>query len=186
MLIFAIYHAVKPDGNLLYPQGPERAQVVCGLMEFARCSQIHVLALKSLEKNVVDLIKADRQGDPYFKDDKTEGGTTGFIHRYAELVTRLKATVQDLDQAQKGIKRLEDQGKLAKQIFEERQMQLDEAKRVLLVEREKTATILGKLKLMQGMLFQAQLSLADAADINFRLEAELRRVEGIIPKKGAR
>jgi uncharacterized phage infection (PIP) family protein YhgE len=180
-IVFTIAHVNKPDGTPLFPRGPDRAQIVTGVYQFALTAQAYTDSLLTLEIRVLQLIRGDREGNAV--QDKLER-TPGFVDRYPILVQKLKEAIDQVDQAQKRLDELKVQGQKAKKNHEDRQEHLKEISDKLILEREKTKKLLYNLRLVQDSLFRAQVELADAAEINFNLEIKLREESGLKDKGG--
>lgn len=176
-LLFTIAHVNKPDGTPLDPKGPDRAQVVSGVYEFAVAAAAYTQALLTLEARVLTFIQGDREGNLAEKDTKIER-TPGFIDRYPVVVQNLREIVGQIDQAQKRVLDLKDQSQKAQKNYEDRVEHLKEISTKLVNERSRTEKLVVQLRLMQVSLFRAQVELADAAETNFELEKAIRKGEG--------
>lgn len=185
LLLFCIAHVVKPDGTLLYEKGPERTQLVVGVREFNNVIQAYEGAERKIEERIKQFIREDREGIVIEKDGKPQT-VVGFAEAYENAVQNIRRIYIEKDQAEKNIDRLKVLAAQAKKTYEDRLAQKKDLTDKLLVERTKTAKKLAELREIRRQLFQAQLELADAAEVNFRLEIMLRKEEGLKVPGGAK
>ncbi len=179
-LLLTLAYLRKPDGELLYPRGLERAQTVVGLFEIAGACQALTAGLQKLEEKVIDAIKIDRQGYSLKGTERTEA----FIDRQPREVKRIQDLITDIRLAERRLKDLQEQRDRAKKIFEERKEHLDSVTKKLLAARAETGRLIAQLRELQLTLFRAQVELSEAADRNFLLEEEIRKQEKL--KGGAK
>jgi hypothetical protein len=175
--LFTLGQAQVPTLNkALFPKGLDRAQVVSGINDFTSASVRYVLAMQTLQKRIADAINADRDGVVLsVKGSLTR--TNGFITEYEAEVQRLIGIVESIDTAQKRIADLKTQRDHLTKIYEQRDLQHKATMKKLLDVRKETETIAQNLRGLQGQLHEALLELSEAANRNFRLEAEIRAIE---------
>ena len=172
----------------LYPKGIERAQMVCGMHEFTNASVAYVQALRTLDQRRADTIKAEREGFVFGKEKETS--TSGFITERDIHVQRLHRMVEHIDSAQKRLNELKTEHALVQKIYAQRQAQHKEVTDKLIKARQSSEKYAKELRAYQDRLHEALIELSDAADMNFRLEAEIRALElsyfKTAPKKGGK
>jgi len=173
-LMFALSQARVPLSNTrLYPDGLERAQLVSGIYEMAVAANNYARSLHVLEERVLQAIQNDRMGYLAPKG----GRSSGFPEQYGTEVTRLKEAAANVYHAQGRLDHLKAQHAKLEQVYKDR---LDHQKKIadrINQARKDTAEMLREVRELQAQLFQAQRTLADAAERNFALEAQIRQWE---------
>lgn len=168
----------KPDGKLLFPKGMERAETISGLADFVLACVDFARTFPKLERQAIEAIQVDREGyDLIYKGNPDR--TLGFVGQLDAEVHRIRNLTVQTKQDEERTKLLEAQLDQAKKTYKERSDHLDDAVRKLLVSRSKTAKQAEELREFQRQLFQAQLELAEAAEKNFAIEAQIRLAEGL-------
>jgi hypothetical protein len=83
-LLFTLSQVGVPalDKQLLYSNGVERAQIVCGLHEFTNASIHYVHALRVLEERVRNSVVGDREGHPHVLVELLKLTPEEFIGRF--------------------------------------------------------------------------------------------------------
>ena len=203
-LLLAIANLHKPDVSqpaqfklvLLYPEtgaaagAPNllRAQTVLGLYEFAAAAQNLPLAWRSLEEQLLEATRIDRQGfDIVFngkgKDVQSRAldgklvRNQAFIDKRAAEIKQIRELTVQLKKAEDRLKDLQEQDSTVKKNFEIREEHLKAMTKNLLEARKETAKQVAELRVKEKQLFQAQEVLRDAAERNAQLEKEIRNEE---------
>lgn len=171
LLLFTLAQVKLPsNGAPVYSL--ERAQVISGITEFALAAQNYASSVRTLEERVIAAIKNDREG---YVAGKTR--SPGFAERYNAEIERLKLAVANIERAQKRYESLLADKMRFQKVHEERLGHLQAMTKKLEQARKDTQETLTELRKMQQDVYRAQLTLADAADRNLELEAEIRRNE---------
>ena len=176
-ILFTISHTSVPTlDRKLIAKGVERAQVISGLHEFTDASINHVRSVRTLEERMVATVIADRQGHVATLKDKL-GTTPGFIADYDAEIDRLVKLVEQIDFQEKRLAniKLKDKSLLATYV-----QRVDQHKRTLdelLEARKNTAKYAQELRGFQDELHRALVELSNAAEINFGLESDIRKLE---------
>jgi hypothetical protein len=162
----------------LIPKGLDRAQVVSGLNEFTSASVQYVIAQRILQQRIAEAIRVDREGWILTLKDKGEiSRTNGFIDEYEAEVQRLIRIFENIDTAQKRIADLTVQRDQFTKLYAQRDQQQKDIMKKLLSARQDTEKLAKDLRGLQKQLHESLLELADAAERNFRLEAQIRGIE---------
>jgi hypothetical protein len=172
--------------ELLFSAGVARAQAVSGMNEFTGASINYVRALRVLEGRMTDAIVADRQGWVIMHKGKDPTRTNGFIDAYEAEIDRVIKAKEQIDIAEKRLEYVKAQKVQAEKTYEQRAQQHRDILVKLVKARQDTEKYAKELRVLQEQLREALVDLSDAADINFRLEAEIRAIETAYNKKGAR
>ena len=185
-LVTAVAHARKPDSKreLLQPNGPERAQVVLGLYEYAYAVQRLTATLIADYERVLESIRNDRDGAPFRNKGKKFERNPGFVDNYRAELTKIQDLVAAIDKSQKRLADLEGQKAEHVKIVDDREKQEKEVTAKLLKARAETFRQLAEVQKLNDQYFEAQKKLIDAQEQNLRREKELRHWESLI-KKGA-
>jgi hypothetical protein len=165
----------KDDEQLLDPKNLERAQRISGLFDFTQACVNYNEAVQKLEQRVIDAIALDREG--FFV--QAGARSDSFADRHAAAVQQIRLVQLQIRQAQERVKDLQDQIDRAKKLVEDRTAQKTETEDRINQERKITAKRAEELRVLQQQLYRALAELADAADINARLEADIRRLSGV-------
>jgi chromosome segregation ATPase len=179
-LIFLITHLMKPrpDGaqpsELLDERGPQRAQVVLGLIQYNVSTGDYARALDRITQRVVTAIIADRDG--------IVGGIPGFVVKYDEQVGRLRRLTEDVNDVKQRLDDLKEERKKVELDLAERKAHHDAIVKKIMDSRAETLKLARQLQHMQQQLFVAQREMATAAEDNNRLLNQIRELEG--SKKG--
>jgi hypothetical protein len=184
-LMVALSRVKVPQTNEpLLPKGLERTQVVCGMFEFAVAAANYVRTLPVLEGRILAAIEAEREG--YLVErDKVFSRAGGFREDHAAEVARIKKVVDEIEFTRTRQKLLEAQYERYEKEYKARLVVLDEVTKKLVDARRDTAKRLQELREAQAKIFNAQVQLSDAAERNFRLEAQIRQAEAkLLPKGG--
>lgn len=172
----ALGQATQPDGKRLYPRGWDRGQAILGLYAFAQGVQHFSAAQRVLEKRLQDAIAVDREG--YQVDVKgTTRTSQGFVDKQQIEIDRIRTVMVRIHEARGLLEDLKRQRVQARELYEKRVTQLQEALEKLTKARAETARLTAEIRTLQDQLFRAQVDLADAADRNFALERDIRRLE---------
>jgi hypothetical protein len=185
-LVTTVAHAQKPDGKLLNANGPQRAQVVIGLYEYAFAVQRLTAAMMGSFERVLESIVSDRDGAA-FRNPKTGKveRNYAFVDNYRAEVRKIQELVATIDKRQK---RLDDlQGQMAdhEKIVADREKQVKAVTEKLLKARAESFRQIQELKVLQKQFFEATKKLIDAQEQNLRREKELRHWESLNKKGGA-
>jgi hypothetical protein len=223
LTLFAVAHARKPDGKLLYENGIDRARVVLGWHEFALAAQAFTRSVEAFHERIVRTIREDRQGyelniraEHYqaqlaslkkqeadnannpeklksikehlahleqIKDKVGPSYNPGFTQKQANLIVNIGEMNAALKNRDARLKDLQDQYQRHVVIRKDRQAHLEETVKTLVESRDRTAREVAKVRVLQREFFDALKELKDADETNFRLEQEIRRLEGV---KGGR
>src|SRR6516164_4113938 len=178
-LVTAVAHARKPDSKreLLQPNGPERAQVVLGLYEYAYAVQRLTATLIADYERVLESIRNDRDGAPFRNKGKKFERNPGFVDNYRAELTKIQDLVAAIDKSQKRLADLEGQKAEHVKIVDEREKQEKEVTAKLLKARADTFRQLAEVQKLNDQYFEAQKKLIDAQEQNLRREKELRHWE---------
>jgi hypothetical protein len=168
----------KDDDQLLDPKGLERAQRISGLFDFTQACVNYNTAVGKLEQRVIDAIALDRDGF-YVQAGADAKRSDGFADRHAAAIQQIRLVQLQIRQAQERVKDLQEQIDRAKKLVEDRTAQKTETEDRINQERKITAKRAEELRVLQQQLYRALAELADAADINARLEADIRRLSGV-------
>jgi len=180
-LIYAVDHLTKPrpDGKLatelLNEQGPGRALVVLGLVQYDDSTGRYAGALGQITRRMVAAIEADRDG--------VKGKLPGFVNKYREQVATLRRLAEDAKDRQRLVDDLKAQGKDVADDLAERKAHHDAVVKKIMDSRAETLKLAQELRQMQQQLFVAQRDLSTAFEDNLRLLGQIRALEGL--KKGA-
>jgi HPt (histidine-containing phosphotransfer) domain-containing protein len=175
----------------LYAKGVERAQTVSGLYEFTNASIAYVQAMRVLEQRMEQRINEDRDGRPFTDKDAKLTRTSGIIDYQPAQIDRMQRLVEQIDAAQKRLAEKRNQRDKFRALYDQRVAQFKEVSEKLIKARQGTDKYAKELRTFQVQLHEALLELSDAADTNFRLEAEIRALElgyfkTPVPKGGKR
>jgi len=174
-LLYTVSQVRKPDGQLLYPQGPERTEVVVGLNEYTHAADSFALALRKLRSRVVQENEAAL--NYVFLNGDKQDTLSSFVQRYPEDIK----AIQDLREGIKSreFRQREYQAQRDRHLkqLEERKKHYDEIVAELAKERTKTAAKVANLHKLQQEYFAAQRRLADAAELNARKVDQMRKLE---------
>jgi hypothetical protein len=165
----------KDDEQLLDPKGLERAQRISGLFDFTQACVNYNEAVQKLEQRVIDAISLDREG--FFV--QAGARSDSFADRHAAAVQQIRLVQLQIRQAQERVKDLQDQIDRAKKLVEDRTAQKTETEDRINQERKITAKRAEELRVLQQQLYRALAELADADDINARLQSEIDRLSGV-------
>lgn len=187
-ILFAIGHTRVPvTDEPLINKGVDRASTVSGFYEFTNASINYVRAMRIIEQRLTDAIVTDRQGYLVAVKDKAElTRTEGFIDKYEREVDRLVKLVEQIDTAEKRREDLKKQRDQAQKTFDVRAIQHKDTMAKLLKSRKNTEKLAVDLRDLQKQLHEALIELSDAAERNFRLEAEIRAIELSYSQKGSK
>lgn len=183
-LVTTLAHAKTPDGKLLQPNGPQRAQVVLGLYEYAYAVQRLTATLVASFERVMEAIRADRDGSLVLNKGKMERNLA-FVDRYRAEVSKIQDLVATIDKRQKRLDDLEGQKADHQKIVDDREKQVKEVTDKLLKARTETHRQMQELEKLQDQFYKATKNLIDAQEQNLRRERELRHWESLTKKKGA-
>lgn len=176
MLHAALGQLAAPDGKRLYPRGWDRGQAVLGLYAFAEGIQHFAAAQRVLEKRLQNAIAVDREG--YLVNVKgTTKTSQGFVDKQRIEIDRIRTIMVRIHEAREVLEDMRRQRVQARELYEKRVGQLQAALDKLTRARAETARLTAEVRTLQTQLFQAQVDLADAADRNFALERDIRRLE---------
>lgn len=176
LLILAIAQAQAPDGNPLVPRGLERAPAVLGMYEFAFAAQAFADMQRQIEQRWLEAIHIDREGFEVDIKGKLMRGPA-FIDQHAHRIERIKTLMLDLRKAEKRLDEVQEQNVRARKLYEERVGHVEDTLAKLAAARRETNRLVTEVRTLQDELFRAQRELADAAEINFRREQEIRQEE---------
>jgi len=190
-LLFTIAHVLKPDGTLLYENGPQRVQTVVGVDAFAAAAGEFTEALGRLAKRVVEQIENDREGKLVTLEKGDDVRTDSFKSRYPALVEMIQEKIAHIERAKSNLALKLAERDQVKKAYYDGVADVAVREEELLVERARTAKLLGELQDLQKKLFRAQRELSTAASDNEamareirEMEQELLRINGLIPSKG--
>jgi hypothetical protein len=188
-ILFTLAHVQIPLlDKKLYAKGIERAQTVSGLYEFTNASIAFVQAQRILEQRRESRIVESRDGNTFpasekgilVKDDKGNAipmRTEGIIDQQPAQIDRLQRIVEHIDAGQKRLDELIVQRDHLRKLYEQRVAQHKAIADKLIKARQGTEKYAIELRNLQNQLHATLLELSDAADTNFRLEAEIRALE---------
>jgi hypothetical protein len=178
-LLFTAAQAKRPDGKLLNPQAPERAQATVGLLEYALAAQNYTAALEPLTERAIAAIQADREGWIHVDAKGQEQVTPGFVQAHHKEIQKLRDLATMIKDRQVRLKNLQEQVARHEKLTSERQQETQEAAKRLVAERKQTAEQLAELRRMQLDYFRAQRELAEVVEENLKLESRIRQAEAL-------
>jgi hypothetical protein len=183
-LLFVLSQAKVPGTNEpLLPSELDRAQVVAGLYQFAQAAHDYVGTQRVLEGRVVAALQADREGyEAKIKDrdgKESDGRAGGFVQEHDAQVEKLKKIVKDIKHAEARLEDVKTQRDRYQKEHDVRLEHLKAATAKLTDARRLTAKELQNLRELERELYQAQVQLADAADRNRAIAAQIRAAEGL-------
>lgn len=203
MALMGIASVHLPNGKYLDENGIERVQKVLGLWEFAKTATNFTNALTFLYGSPEDYLRDDKGGRTFLNTgilhrihEEREGydwvvGKGGekklvpgmsFLAKHEKLVKEIGDLQRDLHIAQKRMEELERLNALAEKTHDTRVKHLDETVIKLNKSRANTADLVSRARELQAQIIEAQRELLDAAEANYRLEAEIRSEQ--LRKKG--
>ena len=103
--------------------------------------------------------------------------TRGFIDQQPDQIDRMQRIVEQIDAAQKRLAEKKIQRDKFRALYDQRVAQFKDVSEKLIKTRQGTEKYVKELRTLQVQLHEALLELSDAADTNFRLEAEIRALE---------
>jgi hypothetical protein len=160
----------------LLPDGLKRAQVVCGLQEFAQASANYARTLVVLYDRVLYAIETDREGYVVQAKDLTRT-TSGFVDLHAAEIQRLKKVTADIRFTQKRITNLQAQRERYKKQVEDRLVLVGDVTKKLVGSRGVTHKAMLALNELEDELHAAQKELSNAAEYNADLEMQIVEAE---------
>lgn len=175
-LLLVVSLVKKPDNQPLYPKGPERVEVVVGLEEYNRAMDTLTMATQVLRQNLYTKITKDREGFSFF-DGGRLAKQGGFVEHHRQSIQRILDLIATIKREETRLLELKDLEQMNRKQYEERKKHYDEVLRQVIDARTETARATAELQRLQQQLFAAQLELAEAAETNQRLEAEIRQLE---------
>jgi hypothetical protein len=176
-ILFALSQVQIPVlDKKLYPKGIERAQTVSGLYEFTNASIAYVQTMRIHEQRMAARVAEDRDGRT-FGPPAAPLRTPGIIDEQPAQIDRMLRLVEHVDAAQKRLDELKAQRDQFQKLYEQRVAQHKAVAERLIKARQGTEKYAKELRGYQDRLHEALLELSDAADTNFRLEAEIRALE---------
>jgi hypothetical protein len=180
-LIFVLSHLIKPrpDGGLatelIDERGPQRAQVVLGLIQYNVSTDAYARALDNITRRVVTAIETDRDG--------VSGLLPGFVEKYRDQVALMRRLADDVNDLKTRLDDLKAERKHVETDLAERKAHFDEVLKKIMDSRAETFKLAQHLRQMQQQLFLAQREMATVFDDNRQLLRQIRELEGL--KKGA-
>jgi hypothetical protein len=175
-LLYTISQVKKPDGTLLYPQGPERTEVVVGLNEFTHAADRYAVALQAIQERVTRFHQYELAGYRFKDADKIES-LPAFVQQYPEEIRNIQDLRAVIKNREFRLKELQGQVEQLKRQLADRQQHYDTVQKELLGARAETARLVGDLQVLQRQYFEAQRRLSDAAEVNAQKEKLLRKLE---------
>src|SRR5205823_12228882 len=100
-----------------------------------------------------------------------------FLDKHRAQVQRIRDLADKVTQAKERHRIAAEQSKQAKKLYEDRLEHQEVITKKVVGARKETGRLAGELRELQRQLFQAQVELAEAAEINYRLEREIRAQE---------
>jgi hypothetical protein len=177
LLLVGVGQLRKTDGELLYPKGAERAQVVAGLREYNVAVDALTQAVKKVEDRVVAAVELDRTGSQLPTEAGTIRWNDGFIGQLEKRVLELQGNLVDIQNREKRLNELRAEKKKHEDQFQDRKKHYDDVLARLISERAKTAALTAEARRLEEQLFLSQVEVADAFEANRRLLQEIRRLE---------
>jgi hypothetical protein len=165
----------KLDDQLLVPNGLLRAQRIVGLYDFTAAAQQLAQAFASLNERVVRALAVEREGFQVEVNNQLKR-SEGFVDKQALEVSRIRDEQLNIRKAEERIKDLESQLARTKKLYEERVAHVKDLGDRIAKARVQTQKDAEDLRAMQRQLFEAHKKLADAAEINLRLERQVREL----------
>jgi hypothetical protein len=174
-LLYTISQVKKPDGQLLYPDGPERTRVVVGLNEYIHAADSYALALSKLR----DLVIAENDAalSYVFTDNNNQKTLPSFVQGYPEAISKIQDLQAKIANREFRLKEYRELLKQHEKQLADRQAQYNAVVTELIEARKKTKASTDDLNRLQQEFFAAQRRLADAAENNSRLLREIQRLE---------
>lgn len=184
--LFTLTQVKKPLDS---PPAPlyslERAQAIIGLHQAALAAQNLARALTGVQERLLQSIIVDREGAVFRSKDGAPDRTSGFVDYYRDELQRLRTLVGLLKSRQNRLDDLQLRIKGHKENVDERAKQVKIVTKKIIEARTETARQLAELARMEEKFFQAKRQLADAQDVNLRLERQIGIYEGVKRKGGA-
>jgi hypothetical protein len=169
----------KEDSPFLYPNGIVRAVRISGLYDFTTAAKAYNDALRKWEERVVAAIALDRDGFHIVGKNNEIKRSESFAEQHAALQFRIRQVQTQIRAAQARIQDIDQQIDRAKKLVDVRTKDLAEVESRIKQERAITKKRIAELRQLQDQLFENQKILATAAEINARLEAEIRALSGV-------
>lgn len=180
-LLVALANLKKPDGSDLNLYPKDRLEAVLGTPTYALALQANAQTWTQLTDRVAEAIAVDRRGYEVL-DKGIIVRSKAFLDQHPLQIARIKDLAERVRQAQGRLDLArEQQGKVVK-LYTDRVNHETEVAKKLVEARTETARLVAEARELQRQLFQAQLELAEAFEINTRLEQEIRAEE----QKGAK
>ncbi|MBM4071847.1 MAG: hypothetical protein FJ271_23420 [Planctomycetes bacterium] len=183
--LFTLSQVKKPNSNppqTLYPV--ERVQAVVGLHQSALSAQALARALVGVQDRLLGALSADRDGGVFQGKDGPDR-TAGFVDRYRDEVQRLRTLVSLLKLRQNRLDDLQLRIKGHTENRDDRAKQVKDVTKKIIEARTETARQMAELAKMTDRFFTAKRQLADAQEVNLRLERQIGIYEGLKRKGGA-
>jgi hypothetical protein len=179
-LMVALARVKVPESKeLLLSKGEDRAQIICGLYEFAQAAANYVRTLHVLENRVLNAIEVDREGYVV-----ASGRTPAFVEEHAGEIERLRKLAAEIEFTKKRYTTLVGQRDRYKKQYEDRLTLMTEVTKRLVEARKETFKMRSELQELEKELHAANIKLSDAAERNFALEAQIREAEAQLLKGG--
>jgi hypothetical protein len=177
-LLTAVYHVRKPNDQLLYKFGPDRAMAIVGVWEYAFVYQMFADTHIPVRERFVNAIRTDRDGRPYEYDGKSIA-MHGFQADYRDKIARIHRLMDEIWQEEKRLKAYDGMVMGLEQVVKDREVQVKKSTDDLLNERKESSRLALELRRLQHDLLEAQKHLSNAIADNLRLNDDLREVQGL-------
>ena len=189
-LLFAIAHATRPDGKYLYENGPERAQIVVGLFEFGKAAESFTWRLETLKDNKLEHINRERGGEPIIVEGKVKGRTPAWVDAHPDEIAKIRNVLLEIELEKKNLANLLVLIEKEEADFKTRKEYYQDLSQKIVAARLESANKLERVRFLQHNFFHSTSELSGAFERNAekerelcRLEEEIRRLEGILPKE---
>jgi hypothetical protein len=174
--LLSLAHVRRPDGELLFPKLLDRIPKVVGLYDFSLAAELFPRQLLTLNQQVLERIKIDRQG--FEVPDKGNGvvRSKAFIDYYEDELQRIRFLQNDIFKANIRLKDLQDQKARLETLLAERTKQRQDVLERIAKARIKTKQEAERLHVFETEMHKNQVELSSSEEILERLDAEIRQM----------
>jgi hypothetical protein len=174
-LLYTVSQVRKPDGQPLYPQGPQRTEVVVGLNEYTHAADRYAAALTDLREHIMQ--RNEDALNYVFADGDKLKTLPAFAERYPDEIKAIQDLKAQIDNANFRLKEYQSQQEQHVKQLKDRQEHYDKIKIGLDNARAETARLTEDLHKLQQEYFEAQRRLSNAQEMSLRKREEIRKLE---------
>jgi hypothetical protein len=167
LLLTAVAHLKRPDGEPFQKGAPERVEKVVGLLEYPRALDTLATLLNARNQAISGRLQASQSLS---------------AAQHQELVNQRLFLAARVSDRQAFLNDLRQQLTAARAMTAQRRQEHKEAIARLLQVRKDTAALVLDLRQLEGQLFQAQTEMADASRHNQELYQEIEGLEKALKK----